>query len=178
MILGLDISTSIIGWCLLDESEVEDIGHIDLTKIKDFYDKCDEFWKFLDFLKCLYPIDNLKVFIEEPVKMFKSNQSMAQTISILQRFNATCCYLIYREFDIKPTLIMESRARKLCNIKVPKGVKGKEKKQFVFERVKKEKSISEIKWAYKRTGNPKDFCYDQADAFVVAKAGAEMLNES
>ena len=52
MILGLDISTSITGYTILDdEGSVIEIGHIDLRKQKDFFDKaraCQERFQELD----------------------------------------------------------------------------------------------------------------------------------
>jgi len=40
-----------------------------------------------------------------------------------------------------------------------------------LQHVQKLGIIPEEKWGLKRTGNPKDWCFDQADAYVVALAG-------
>lgn len=172
MILGLDVSTSCIGWTLLsDAGEYVDIGKIELKKEKDFYIKCE---LFRAFLKRFVGVP-LSVYVEEPVKAFASALSMAQTITLLQRFNAVCCYLVYHDLGVRPTLIMESSARKLVEIKIPKGVKGKEKKKFVLKLVQDLGTIPDERWSYKKTGNPKDWCFDMADSFVVAKAGFQQL---
>lgn len=171
MILGFDISTRCIGWCLVeDDGTFIKKGYIDFLDCYDFYDKAK--WFSREVLNNFHFNwdDVKKIYVEEPVKMFAANQSSAHVISLLQRFNATCCWILYCFFDIKPIHIMEASARKLVGIKVPKGVKKKEKKQFVFEFVKNLKDIPD-EWEYKRTGNPKDWCYDTADAVVVAKAG-------
>jgi len=174
MILGFDISTRYIGWCILDDSgRFVDIGHLDLTKEEDFYAKVDSFCSLFSG-DIMWGHKYYTVFVEEPVKMFKSNASMAQTIALLQRFNAACCYEIYKILGTKPTLIMEPSARKKAGIKVPKGVKGKDKKKFVLEHIQSLGVVPENKWVLKRTGNPKDWCFDQADAFVVALAGVQM----
>jgi len=178
MILGLDISTTRIGYCLLEDDGLYiDIGHIELSKIDNFYMKCVEFRKFLDMLKCEYDVHNdpFYVFVEKPLMMFKSNESMAQVISLLQRFNAVCCYLVQSELDIEPQLVMEITARKNVGIKVPKGVKKLDKKKYVLDFVKSLGTVPDSKWELKRTGTPKDFCYDQADAFVIAKAGTTLI---
>lgn len=171
MILGFDISTSCIGWCLLkDDGSFYRIGHIDLKKEKDFFNKCTIFNRFVvnNFIDDRVSIKN--VWVEEPVKMFQSNASMAQTITKLQRFNATCCWLIYSYFRIKPNLIMASSARKQAGIKVPRG---SDTKNFILSSVQNFGIIPEEEWEYKKTGKPKDWCYDKADAFVVALAGCK-----
>jgi hypothetical protein len=169
MILGLDISTSIIGWCFLtDEGEFINVGHLDLRKEKDFYTKCDIFRAWINKYK---PSDGkIKVFVEEPVKMFQSNASMAQTITKLQRFNAVCCYLVYSILETKPSLIMATSARKQAGLKVPRG--GNTKK-IVLQHVQQLGIIPEDRWGVKKTGNPKDWCFDQADAYIVALAGSK-----
>jgi len=45
MILGLDISTSITGYTILDDNgDIFESGHIDLRKQKNFFDKSDKVW--------------------------------------------------------------------------------------------------------------------------------------
>jgi hypothetical protein len=172
IILGLDISTTCIGWCALSEDgSFMDIGHIDLSKEKNFYKKVDIFVQFLDYLGFSRPDVNAKIFVEEPLKMFLAKKSMAQTIATLQAFNAACRYVIYSKTKLQPNMIMAVSARKAAGIKVPKGVKGKETKQFILDHVKALNIVPEDKWGIKKTGTPKDYCFDQADAFVVALGG-------
>jgi hypothetical protein len=172
IILGLDISTSCIGWCALDEAgSYMDVGHLDLSKEKNFYKKVDTFVQFLDYIGFDKPGVDAKVFIEEPLKMFMANKSMAQTIAVLQSFNAACRYVLYLKTKIQPVMIMATSARKAAGISVPKGVKGKATKLFILDYVKSLNIIPENKWGVKKTGNPKDYCFDQADAFVVATGG-------
>jgi len=96
---------------------------------------------------------------------------MASTIALLQRFNACICYSIYSRFLSEPKLISVISARKLLGITTPKKVKKKVAKHHVFECVKAFGSIPDGQWAYKKTGTPKDWCYDRADAYVIARAG-------
>lgn len=170
MIVGLDISTSCVGVSLLnDDGSFHSIHHIELSKEKSFYKKVQAVLEFLlDGSPNLRNHDNLKFYVEEPLKMFKSNASMAQTISLLQRFNAACCFAIYWTWHIEPKLISVITARKTIGIKVPKKVNTK---MFVWEVVKNELPAST--WAYKKTGKPKDWCYDRADAYVISRAAYE-----
>lgn len=178
MIVGLDISTSCIGICLLnDDGSFHSIHHVELKKEKNFYKKVD---KFLDFiLKDLKLTEHeCKFFVEEPLKMFKFRASMAQTIALLQRFNASCCFMIYWTWLQEPNLISVVSARKTLGIVLPKKRKTKDTKQMVFEAVKAMNVIPEDAWTYKKTGRPKDWVYDRVDAYVIARAAYEgMKNE-
>ncbi len=171
MILGLDISTSIIGWCLLEnDGTYRDIGYVDLHKCADLYEKLDMFVALVDKIsKQKVPT----IYVEEPLKMFMKNASMAQTIALLQRFNGMCCAVLYNWLDIQPKLINPMTARSTCGIKVPRGINTKE---CVLQQVRERGIIPDSKWELKRTGNPKDHCFDQADAWVVANAGVIIEN--
>jgi len=168
MILGLDVSTSIIGWTVLDlKGNFIDIGHIDISKDNDFYIKSEKFKQFIKNNK--YPIQH--VYIEEPVKMFAFRQSMAQIIAKLQKFNAVCCYIVYELLNIKPISIMPSTARKTIGLKIPKTIKGKEMKEFILTYVKNFTKINNVCWEKKKTGTWQNWCFDRADSFVIALAG-------
>jgi hypothetical protein len=167
IVLGIDCSTSCIGWALFKNKQYLDSGYLLLKDYKDLYDKLDYFRKFLLDLEKKYIEYNIEVAVEEPVKMFMSNKSMAQTISILQRFNGMICAEIYGDLGNKPKLINASSARKLCGIKISKGTKAKE---VVLTHIKALGIIPEEKWEYKKTGKFKDYMFDLCDAYVVGYA--------
>lgn len=170
MILGLDISTSVIGWCIMNENEkVLDIGHLEFNKKqKNLYKKLDVFRELLLELRTKYCI-YFKIYVESP--LFGSNNQ--NVVNLLQRWNGMCCVELYRVLKSEPVLIPNSTALKAIGIKIPKGVKGLDRKKFILQYVQNLGIIAEDKWALKKTGNPKDFCYDQADAYVVAMAGTK-----
>lgn len=163
MIIGFDASTSTIGWCVLDsDKKFVDIGHIDLKKEKDLYNKLSVFSLELDRLVKKY---NPKIIaIEEPVMRF-GNASSAYVIAILQRFNGMVSSEVFRKTGHKPVLVNALHARKNFGLKIPKGTKAKE---FIFAELNARKLIPESFWKYKKTGKPKDFCFDMSDAYIVA----------
>ena len=166
MILGIDASTKCVGWCALnDDGSLYDIGYVMLDKVKNEYDKLDA---LKDALVNSLKIDgHVSVYVEAPLK-YSNN---ANVVAVLQRWNGFVCVLLYKYYGTKPVLIPEIDVRKLNGIKVPKGVKGVNKKKYVLQCVQDLGIISEDKWELKRTGNPKDFCYDMSDAYCVAYAG-------
>ena len=76
MILGLDISTSCTGWCLLDEKGVLlDMGYIDLKNKKGMFEKALVVKRKLSSLHILNDIQ--RVVIEENLQSFRSGFSSA-----------------------------------------------------------------------------------------------------
>jgi hypothetical protein len=175
VIIGFDASTSYIGYCILNDDEsLYDIGHLDLKKTKDLYDKAYIFRNFLSNLdeRLTLDSDGTTVYIEAPLAR-SNNQNV---VNLLQRWNGMVCTLIWEYLGLEPELIRHDTARKTLGIKVPKELKGDKMKKFLFTYVKDLGIIPEGKWAYKKTGNPKDFCFDQTDAYIIAKCG--YVNES
>jgi hypothetical protein len=172
MIVGLDVSTSCVGVCILcDDGSLKSIHHIDLRKEKNFYKKVKMVLEFLlDGEPSLRSCSGFKFFVEAPLLVFKMKASMASTIALLQRFNAAVCYAIYSTWNMEPKHISVISARKAVGITLPKKKKKAEIKPIVFEYVKSLGVVPESSWAYKKTGRPKDWVYDRCDAFVVARA--------
>ena len=168
MILGLDISTSITGWTIVDlKGNVVKYGAWDTRKYKDFFDKAEAVSKGVEEIHIQYGGKIKHVYIEQSLQSFRSGFSSAKTLSSLSRFNGIVSWLIYHLFQIKPEYIAATSARKLCGIKIPRGEKAKpvvlkylldNQPGFVIE--------------YTRHGNPKPESYDMADSIVIAKAGA------
>ena len=80
-ILGLDISTSCTGWCVLDDmGEILKIGYVDLSKEKCIFGKSKKVKQKIQDMHIDYDIK--KIFIEENLQSFRSGFSSAQTISL------------------------------------------------------------------------------------------------
>jgi Holliday junction resolvasome RuvABC endonuclease subunit len=165
MILGIDISSSITGYTILDEQGKIVVNEcIRLEKYKDFFDKAKKVKEVFMNIKKKYKIDN--VFIEEPLLSFKMGFSSAATISTLSRFNGVLSWMCYEIFELTPEYFSAATARKACGVKVPKGQKAKE---FVFKFVLDTTPEFKVEWTAK--GNPTPGTYDRSDSYIIAKAG-------
>ena len=179
MLIGLDISTSCTGICLLnDDGSFNSIHHIELKKEKNFYKKIDMVLDFIDHIIELKSKvgDVVRFYVEAPLLHFKMKASMASVLALLQKFNACVCYGLYLKYGHEPKLISVISARKMLGISIPKKTKKKDSKLMVFNQVKAMNVIPEINWTYKKTGRPKDFCFDRCDAFVIARSAYEEEN--
>ena len=171
MILGLDISTSIVG-----ASVVSNAGEVVVTyawdmrnknHFPDIYTKYNHVQGRLLDIFSNYGIKH--IFIEQSLQMFRSGFSSAKTLSTLSSFNGVVSYLCYRESGIKAEHIPASSARKSCGIKIAKGTKAKEQVvKFLLDNEPK------FTVEYTKSGNLKPKYYDIADSIVIAKAGYEI----
>ena len=170
MILGLDISSSVVGWCILnDDGSYVDVGYLDLKKYKSLYDKLGPFEELMDSLHSRPFPGGYRVFVEAPLG--RSNNQ--HVVNLLQRWNGMCCAYIYKKFNQEPTLTPPKTAVKDFGITVPKGVKGENRKKYILECVKATNTIPIDKWGLNRNGNPHKWCYDQADSYIVACGGVQ-----
>lgn len=165
MILGIDISSSITGYTILDEDGKIVLSEcVRLEKCKDFFEKANKVKQTFQKLKTQHKIE--KIFIEEPLLSFKAGFSSASTISTLSRFNGVLSWICYEMFNMEPEYFSAATARKACGIKVPKGEKAKE---FVFKTVLDTVPEFIVEWTAK--GNPTPGTYDRCDSYIIAKAG-------
>ena len=167
MILGLDVSTSITGYTLLDGDEIILNGAWDTRKYKNFFDKVVHVKAGLDKIRKEYGTRITAVYIEQSLQSFRSGFSSAKTLSTLSRFNGIVSWLVFDQYGIQPEYIAATSARKLCGIKVSRGQKAK---QVVLNFLLDNEPAFVLE--YTRNGNPKPECYDKADSIVIAKAGA------
>jgi hypothetical protein len=174
MILGLDVSTSITGATVIDES-----GKVVFNEAWDFrnkkyfptlFEKGYEIKELLRQLKQEYDITS--VYIEQSLQSFRSGFSSAKTLSTLSRFNGIVSWLCYEVLESTPEYIAATSARKKCGIKIPKGVKAK---QVVIKYVVD--NVPDVLIEYTKHGNPKPQCFDKADSWVVARAGWNICQE-
>lgn len=163
MILGLDVSTSRIGWAIVnDKGELIDSDFFKTNPQQDLEQRASDFEsKVLRPLKSKYGISEVR--IEEPFSMFSGGKTTAKTMSSLQRFNGMVSLLAHQQFGKPPTLVGATTARSRVGIKVPRGTKAKE---VVLDWVanKFDNFIMETT----KHGNPKPGLDDEADAIVIA----------
>ena len=166
MFLGFDISTSIIGIsCISSHGEIIFCEHCDLRKEKGLFAKIDRFREFLENVRFLQAAVR-EIWIEEPFVFFNSGGSSGKTMAVLQRFNGMASVAIRDVFHIDPQYLGASQARKLNEIKIPRGTKAKEEVlKFLLDK------MPTFKVEYTKHGNPKPGYYDRADSVVMARAG-------
>ncbi len=173
MILGLDISTSVIGVCVLDEkNNLKLLEYINLEKEKSIFIKAKKFKEELFLMT--QKLDITRVGIEENLQAFRPGLSSAKTIVTLARFNGICSYISQEVFELVPEFINVNSARKNLGIKINRK-SDKNTKQQIQEHV----SLLEptFSWPTKvmRQGPRKGSvvlikeCYDMADAYVIAR---------
>lgn len=165
MILGVDISTTITAFTILDEDgKIILCESVRLEKLKDIFIKSSKIKKFVERLDKDYDIK--AVYIEEPLMSFQAGMSSAKTISTLMRFNGIVSWICADVIDIPPQFISAATARKMYGVKYVKGTKAKES---VFATVVDREP--DFKVEYTAHGNPAPGSMDKSDSFVIAKAG-------
>lgn len=181
MILGLDISTSSTGWCVLDgnTNAVIDIGFIPLSKEKNLFTKAAIVMNKLTSVVQDNKITS--VAVEQNLQSFRSGFSSAHTLSTLSKFNGIVSYITFILTEIEPTDINVSTARKNAGIKVQRekicGVSTKEQVlTWAMNEVKTHDWPTKVVSRGKLKGQTVQIkeCYDMADAYVIAKAAAIM----
>lgn len=176
MILGLDISTSVVGISLLDEKgRFIHMTYCDLRKEKDFFKKT------LIIRECLTRIYTdfsiTEIYIEDIMQSFSGGMSSAKTITQLARFNGIVSFIAYELTGIEPVYLNVNSIRKTLGIKIDKNSSIDKKEQV---RIWVDNHLqNQLRWPTKtlKSGPRKGetilstVCYDMADSFAVALAG-------
>ena len=137
--LGLDASTTCVGYAFTEDKKILDMGFIDIKKEKTPKDKVQ---KVLDFLHNNPYIDNVNdINIEDNLSGFAGGRTSQQVIIKLAKFNAILCFML-ENFEYNVNSINPMTARKQVFGKA--RVKGKKAKQFVQEEI--EKMYNTNKW--------------------------------
>lgn len=186
-VLGLDVSTSVVGVCVLDDQvPIDDVGsyivlldRIEFKKCKTLWEKADTVSAYLDDLirgsfesddkKHLQGVFPKRVILEEPLMGFRPGMSSAQTITTLMRFNGIVSYLSRRTFKSDPEYLNAAHARKVCGVKLQKTKLGGPQKEQVFSHMSN-KDLKHVVWPTKKSGQIVDWSRDATDAYVIARA--------
>lgn len=178
-ILALDVSTSTVGVCIVDETIVPDGtgNHVLLLDRIEFKGKTGEtLWTKADHVAATLRSIGLsqtqrfaRVVLEEPLMGFRPGMSSAQTISTLMRFNGIVSYIARDLFGCEPEYIGSGHARKLCGIKLQKTALGGPQKEQVFSHMRVH-DLSYVVWPKKKSGQDVDWSRDACDAYVIARA--------
>jgi len=181
IILGLDVSTSCTGVCVVDSDVTPDekgshILHLDRIEFKGcktLWDKADEVNLYLVRLITNQWCKVSRVVLEEPLMGFRPGMSSAQTITQLMRFNGIVSYIARNVFQKEPEYIGSAHARKLCGIKLQRTALGGPQKEQVFAHMQSN-DLKHVSWPLKKSGKMVDWSRDACDAYVIARAA--MIN--
>jgi Holliday junction resolvasome RuvABC endonuclease subunit len=165
MILGLDISTTCTGVTIIDYAGRVVLNTCWKFKEEEILDKLQAAKEHIIELRKKYPIT--EVFVEESLQAFRPGFSSAKTILSLAKFNGTLSWMVWEHLGIKPQYIGSGTARKLCGIKVIKGIPAK---QQVMDWMLENQNWFKVE-KKKNSENIKDHFYDMADSWVIAQAG-------
>ena len=131
VILGLDISTTCVGYAFTENKKILDMGFIDIKKFKNHKEKA--FFVLTEINKSSY-IDKVeKVYVEDNLSGFAGGRTSQQVIVKLAKFNAVLCFVIEDTFDIQVKNVNPMTARKQVFGKA--RVRGVKAKDFVKRQV-------------------------------------------
>ena len=180
LILGLDVSTSVTGMCIVDKDiPPDDMGShillldkVEFKKRKTFWEKADVIESVLSDIFHRQKLSPVVFALEEPLLGFQKGMSSATAITTLMRFNGIVSYIGRRIFQVDPTYISSSHARKLCGIKMQRtSIAGMNGKEQVFKHMS-ENDLKHVEWQKKKNGQPIDASRDMTDAYVIARAAS------
>ena len=163
VILGLDISTSCVGYAFTEDKKILDMGFIDIKKEKTPKEKVQKVLEFLN--NCSY-IDNVyDINVEDNLSGFAGGRTSQQVIIKLAKFNAILCFMLEDMFEMKVHNINPMTARK--NVFGKARIKGIKAKEFV--KMKVEQMYDTSKWCKTTTrGNWDKRNIDMYDGLVMS----------
>ena len=161
--LGLDASTTCVGYAFTKDKKILDMGFIDIKKEKTPKDKVQ---KVLEFLNNSSYIDEVRdINIEDILSGFAGGRTSQQVIVKLAKFNAVLCFVIEDTFDIEVKNVNPMTARKQAFGKA--RVKGVKAKDFVKRQI--EELYDTKKWCKHTTrGNWDKRNIDAYDGLVMS----------
>ena len=163
VILGLDASTTCVGYAFTKDKKILDMGFIDIKKETTPKDKVQKVLEFLNNIPYINSID--KIYVEDNLSGFAGGFTSQQTIVKLAKFNAVLCFVIEDTFEIEVKNINPMTARKFVFGKARvKGIKAKD-----YVRMKIEESYDTKKWCKTTTrGNWDKRNIDMYDGLVMS----------
>ena len=138
--LGLDASTTCVGYAFTKDKKILDMGFIDIKKEKTPKEKV---FKVLGFLnKSSYIDDVFTIYVEDNLQGFAGGRTSQQVIVKLAKFNAVLCFVLEDMFEMEVHNINPMTARKFVFGKARvKGIKAKD-----FVKMKIEEQYDTKKW--------------------------------
>ena len=160
--IGIDASTTCVGYAFTQDKKILDMGFIDIKKEKTPKEKVQ---KVLGFLNESPYIDEVfDINIEDNLSGFAGGRTSQQVIIKLAKFNAILCFMLENfEFNVNSVNPMTARKQVFGKARV----KGKKAKQFVQEEI--EKMYNTNKWCKETSrGNWDKRNIDMYDGLVMS----------
>ena len=142
--LGLDASTTCVGYAFTQDKKILDMGFIDIKKEKTPKEKVQKVLGFLN--ESSYIDEVMDINIEDNLSGFAGGRTSQQVIIKLAKFNAILCFML-EQFDFKVHNINPMTARK--NVFGKARVKGIKAKDLV--KMKIEEMYDTSKWCKETT---------------------------
>ena len=163
VILGLDISTSCVGYAFTKDKKILDMGFIDIKKQKTPKEKV---FQTITILNKNIFIDEVGIInVEDNLQGFAGGRTSQQVIVKLAKFNAVLCFVLEDTFEMEVRNINPMTARK--NVFGKARVKGIKAKDFV--KMKIEEMYNTKKWCKHTTrGNWDKRNIDMYDGLVMS----------
>jgi hypothetical protein len=138
IILGLDVSTTTIGYAFTKNKKIIDMGFIDIKKQTTIQEKA---YYAMDILESKeYDID--KINIEDNLSGFQGGRTSQQVIIKLAKFNAVFCFILENSMEIQVNSVNPMTARKQVFGRA--RVKGLKAKDYVKSKI--EEMYDTKKW--------------------------------
>jgi hypothetical protein len=179
-VMGLDVSTAIVGCTLINRDDagscsLELAEALHLSSHETTYGKSCAIREAISRWSCILPPD--LVIVEEPLQRFTRGLSSMKTISSLIRFNGIVCFLAEDALKCEVRTVSVTHARKDLGLIIPKG--SKDVKERVVDWVRNQPEFSDYVWPEKllrsgpRRGTvvPDPSCFDIADSAVMCLHG-------
>ena len=160
--LGLDASTTCVGYAFTEDKKILDMGFIDIKKETTPKDKVQKVLEVLNSKD--YMDDVMDINIEDNLSGFAGGRTSQQVIIKLAKFNAILCFML-ENFEYNVNSVNPMTARKQVFGKA--RVKGKKAKEFVQEEI--EKMYNTNKWCKETSrGNWDKRNIDMYDGLVMS----------
>ena len=161
--LGLDASTTCVGYAFTKDKKILDMGFIDIKKETTPKDKVQKVLEFLN--KSSYIDEVTDVNVEDNLQGFAGGRTSQQVIVKLAKFNAILCFVLEDMLDMEVHNINPMTARKQVFGKARvKGIKAKD-----LVKMKIEEMYNTKKWCKHTTrGNWDKRNIDMYDGLVMS----------
>jgi Holliday junction resolvasome RuvABC endonuclease subunit len=161
--LGIDASTTCVGYAFTKDKKILDMGFIDIKKETTPKDKVQKVLEILN--KSKYIDDVYDINVEDNLSGFAGGRTSQQVIVKLAKFNAILCFMLEEMFEYNVHSVNPMTARKYVFGKA--RIKGIKAKDFVKEQV--EKMYDTEKWCKEtKTGLWDKRNIDMYDGLVMA----------